>query len=80
MMGTYVARAEDLRNWLRSAQINRDRNLRLQFLAGLALNEYIAPEIFQQIAQHGGEPEEMFTGSPERIRELQAAMHRQRNP
>jgi spermidine synthase len=80
LMGTYVVKADDLRNWLRNAQINRDRNLRLQYLAGLGLNEYLAPEIFQQIVQHSREPGEMFTGSPERMRELEAALHRQRNP
>jgi spermidine synthase len=80
LLGTWVANASDLRNWLGTAQINRDRNLRLQYLAGLGLNQYIATEIFQGIVRHGGPAEEIFTGSPERMRSLEAAIHRQRSP
>src|SRR5262249_28546900 len=38
LFSTYAGRAADLKPWLASAQINRDRNLRLQYLAGLGLN------------------------------------------
>ncbi len=36
-----------LTDWLRDAQINRDRNLRLQYLAGLSPESQTAQEIFQ---------------------------------
>ncbi len=32
--------AQDLAPWLKDAAINRDRNLRLQYLAGMGLNLY----------------------------------------
>src|SRR4051812_48982238 len=35
LFGTYAGRTTDMANWLKDAQINRDSNLRLQFLAGL---------------------------------------------
>jgi spermidine synthase len=37
-LGTYAGRYSDLRSWLAPAEINFDRNLRLQYLAGLELN------------------------------------------
>ncbi len=38
LLTTYAGRARDLQPWLKGAAINRDGNLRLQYLAGLALN------------------------------------------
>ena len=35
LLSTYTAQASDLRPWLKDAVINRDRNLRLQYLAGM---------------------------------------------
>jgi len=52
LLATYAVKASDLRPWLRNAQINRDRNLRLQYLAGLGLNNYLAPEIYSQILRY----------------------------
>jgi spermidine synthase len=37
-LGTYAGRYSELTKWLASAEINYDRNLRLQYLAGLELN------------------------------------------
>jgi hypothetical protein len=54
LLSTYAANSADLRQWMRTAQINRDRNLRLQYLAGLGLNVNAGPEIFQQIISSFG--------------------------
>jgi hypothetical protein len=35
LMATYAGQARDLRPWLTDAEINTDRNLRLEYLAGL---------------------------------------------
>ena len=40
LLATYAARAADLGEWMSTAQINTDRNLRLQYLAGMSLNNY----------------------------------------
>ena len=37
-----------MENWLRDAQINTDRNLKLQFLAGLGLNLYQSDAIYRR--------------------------------
>jgi spermidine synthase len=64
LLGTYAARGRDLRGWLAHAEINRDRGLRLQYLAGLALNQGNAPFIYGQIEAKGSFPPDVFTGSP----------------
>jgi spermidine synthase len=78
LLSTYAVEASDLRGWLRNAQINRDRNLRLQYLAGMGLNQYLAPVIYGQILRYGSFPSGIFTGSAERLRSLRAAMATQR--
>ena len=42
LFGTFAGKAADFKPWLQDAQINRDRNLRLQYLAGRGLNLYHA--------------------------------------
>jgi len=74
LLSTYAVQASDLRTWLRNAQINRDRNLRLQYLAGMGLNLYLAPAIYEQILQHATFPLNIFTGSPEKLRSLRTAI------
>jgi spermidine synthase len=45
MLNTYLASGRDLGPWLAGAQINTDRNLRLQYLAGVGLNNNMGTEI-----------------------------------
>jgi spermidine synthase len=62
LFSTYAGRASDLRPWLQDAIINRDRNLRLQYLAATGLNEYISGAIFDQIVAYRRWPEDIFRG------------------
>ncbi|MGH6919473.1 MAG: hypothetical protein ACREJ0_17410, partial [Geminicoccaceae bacterium] len=71
---TFAGHAADLRPWLADAQINRDRNLRLQYLAGLGLNLYDQDIIYRDMLQYRVVPEDLFTGSPERVYALKAAI------
>jgi spermidine synthase len=66
LFSTYAGRKEDLEPWLKDAAFNRDRNLRLQYLAGLGLNEYKADQIYQDMLRfvHAA-PEDLFSGSEE---------------
>ena len=59
------AGATDFAPWLKDAQINRDRNLRLQYLAGRGLNLYRADAIFAEMVSYAKEPEGIFEGSPD---------------
>ncbi|MBV9503976.1 MAG: fused MFS/spermidine synthase [Acidobacteriia bacterium] len=68
LVATYAGRAPDLSQWLRQAQINHDRNLRLQYLAGLAMSQNGATDILYQILRYRRFPNPAFTGSQDQIR------------
>jgi spermidine synthase len=57
--------------------INRDRNLRLQYLAGLGLNLYQSDRIYSDMVAHARYPEGLFTGSPSTIGALREAIARE---
>jgi spermidine synthase len=65
LLGTYAGRARDLRPWLSGAQINRDRNLRLQYLAGIGSRSQGAVFIYEEILRHVEFPEDLFVASSE---------------
>lgn len=67
LLATFVGRGPELQPWLADAQINRDRNLRLQYLAGLGANRYEQDIIHQQMLAHMRFPHDLFAGAPERI-------------
>jgi len=64
ILSSYAGSGSDLQPWLTDAQINRDRSLRLQYLAGLALDEYNSVEIFQAMSQYREYPEGLFVVPP----------------
>ena len=70
LFATYAGSADDMAPWLKNAQINRDRNLRLQYLAGRGLNLYRAEAIFAEMQPYATEPEGVFSGSPALMAEL----------
>ncbi len=74
LFANYAGRASDMKVYLADAQINRDRDLRLQYLAGLGLNLYQSGPIYAEILRHKKYPEGMFTGSPETLDRLRAAI------
>jgi spermidine synthase len=67
LFSTYGGRPADLKPWLETATINRDYNLRLQYLAGMGLNLYQAEAIYFEMQQYIKFPEDMFTGSEQLI-------------
>jgi spermidine synthase len=76
LFGTYGGRKDDMGGWLAGAQINRDRSLRLQYLAGLGLNLYQSAEIYRNMSAESRYPEGLFTGSPETLEALRATIQR----
>ena len=64
LLATYVGSASELRPWLTDAVINRDRNLRLQYLAGMGLNLHDEGRIFDHMTAFGPRRStNIFTGS-----------------
>ncbi len=76
MFSSYAGRAQDLKEWLKDAPINRDRNLRLQYLAGLGLNLYESGPIYSEILRYRKFPDDLFIGQPSTIAALRAGVQR----
>ena len=75
LFSTYAGRKADLEPWLRNAAINRDRNLRLQYLAGLGLNLYEADSIYSDMLRYVSKvPDDLFVGSEDTKKSLFAAI------
>lgn len=74
LLATYLNRASDLKNWLKDAQINTDRNLRLQYLAGMNSNAYQGEEIYDALVHSRRYPDDLFVGSKETIGILRQAL------
>jgi spermidine synthase len=74
LVSTYAGRPSDLRKWLHGAEINRDENLRLQYLAGMAFNQTQRIAIFQDLYRHYRFPDDLFTGSDASLNRLRQAL------
>jgi spermidine synthase len=72
LFGTYAGRQADMKNWLSDAIINTDRNLKLQYLAGLGLNLYQSDAIYKAMIREVKYPDELFEGSDETLKALRA--------
>jgi len=64
LLSAYAGTARDLQPWLADSEINRDRNLRLMFQAGLHLNRYQQSSIYRDILEQSRFPVDLFSGSP----------------
>jgi spermidine synthase len=73
LFSTFAAQAPALAPWMADAQINRDKNLRLQYLAGMSLNLYEQGPIYADMIRYRKYPEGLFQGSPERLQRIRAA-------
>jgi spermidine synthase len=72
LFGTYAGGKSDMADWLKDASINTDRNLRLQYLAGLGLNLYQSDAIYRNMIKQSRYPENLFEGSAETLQTLRA--------
>jgi spermidine synthase len=70
---TYTGRTSDLKLWLKDAEINRDRNFRLQYLAGMGLEAKESQIIFSEIMDLFQYPEDLFSGSEPLRQQLRKA-------
>jgi spermidine synthase len=74
LFANYAGRAADLKEYLSDAPINHDRDLRLQYLAGLGLNLYQSDAIYSDILRYKRFPEGLFSGSEATMRQLREAI------
>ena len=76
MYATYLGDEASMRDWLKGAQINTDRNLRLMYLAGWGINAEMADTLYRKIFAMRITPKPYFTGSPEALANLYGEMQR----
>ncbi len=74
LLATYAGRESDLRPWLKDAEITRDRNLRLQYLAGMALNVHGSQLISDILMDYCQYPEDLFNASKPLRKALRKAL------
>jgi spermidine synthase len=74
LLSTYGGQKSDLGPWLTGAQLNYDRDLRLQYLGGWGINSKLEDYIYRQMISYRRPPVNLFTGSPETLRALMNAM------
>ena len=75
LFSTYAGSGAALRPWLADAAINRDRNLRLQYLAAAGLNSYRSEAIYNQLAAYRRFPDSLFVADEAWKARLRAAMN-----
>ena len=63
---------------MRDAKIYTDRNLRLQYLAGLGLNLYRSDPIYEEMLAYRRFPEELFVGAGSLPGALRRSMEQKR--
>jgi spermidine synthase len=80
LLATYAGGASELVPWLADAQINRDSNLRLQYLAGLGLYNGLEATIYAHMLGYLQYPENMFFGSEKSRTEMARAVADKKNP
>jgi spermidine synthase len=75
LFATFAGQATDLATWLSDAAINHDRDLRLQYLAGLGLNLYASGTIYADMEQAPFRfPTDVFRGSDKTLQTLEQSM------
>jgi spermidine synthase len=68
LFANYAGQNADLGVWSAGAEINRDIDLRLQYLGGWGINSSMEDAIYRQILRYRQVPRGLFVGSPERVR------------
>jgi spermidine synthase len=74
LLASYCGEASSLQEWMRGAQTNTDRNLRLQYLAGMSLGPDMSQRILATILAHYRFPDQTFVGSPVSLNTLKEAL------
>jgi spermidine synthase len=74
LFSTYAGDGSTLKSWLEGAAINRDRNLRLQYLAAAGLNSYRSEAIYNQLVTYRRFPDSLFIADEAWKERLRAVM------
>jgi len=74
LLQTYSGRGKDLGPWVAGAEINTDKNLRIQYLAGIGFNNNTGTEIRDSMLRYRQFPADLFTGQASSLESLRAPL------
>jgi len=74
LLSTYTGSFAELRPWLARAELNHDRTLRLQYLAGLQLNSSAGTATYEEMLTYRTYPDELIAAPPARRAQLYRAL------
>jgi spermidine synthase len=74
LFSTFAGQKPDYTSWLQGADINHDSDLRLQYIAGWGINSQMEDAIYRQMIAYRRRPDNIFTGSPQRLQALMLAI------
>ncbi len=74
LLATYAGQRSDLSPWYQGAQLNRDKDLRLQYLAGWGINSHLESELYRDMMTYVRPPSTLFEGSPQQVGLLMSAV------
>jgi spermidine synthase len=78
LFATYAGQNSDLGAWVKGSQLNRDRDLRLQYLAGWGIDSRQEDKIYREMLRHRRPPEGLFIGTPNLMQSLLDALAAER--
>ena len=67
LFGTYAGQRFDLGRWTAGADINRDKDLRLQYIGGWGINSRLEDFIYRRMISYRQPPTNIFRGQPEHV-------------
>jgi spermidine synthase len=74
MFSGYAGRKSDLAGWLEGADLNRDGDLRLQYLAGWGINSSLEDFLYRKMASYRQPPRNIFIGSQQAVQSMMNAI------
>jgi spermidine synthase len=77
LFATYAGQQSDLGPWVIGAELNRDGDLKLQYLGGWGINSAMEDYLYRQMMSYRQPPSNIFTGTPEHLLALVHALNGQ---
>jgi spermidine synthase len=74
LFSTYSGNRSDLSPWTTGADINRDSNLRLSYVAGWGINAKLNDYLYRRILSYRHAPEGLFIGSRDKVDRLMSVL------
>jgi spermidine synthase len=74
LFASYAGQNSDIGAWVKGSELNRDRDLRLQYLAGWGIDSRLADQIYREILRHRRPPEGLFVGTPNLVQAMLEAV------